>query len=740
MTTRSGTRKEVGMKSVRLFVSLVALSVCALPAFAQVPGAIRTLDGGGSPSRVFSDRDDVFLTVAGSGAPCQSTDFLSDGTYYFQVTDASAQHLLSTDAASARRFKVTGGVLDPNPTPGPLPTLPPPVIQTHTAGPTSACGSGSVSLSPFNDVGAGQAGYLVWITPAAQFVGPTDTPGNDCGAGCFHGFRPEFSRILAFRVEDKRNCQPTFCVSGVKFADTNGNGIRDGGETGIAGVEIRAEGGPGPALTGLTGADGSFQICGLAGGAGYHITERPPLGFSQTGPLNRRISRRLLASDFGYFISVCDADFTGLDFANQLIPNAIGGIKFEDLNANGVRDPGEPSLAGVTISLFPGTPAAPGVSRSAVTDVNGNFLFTNVTPGPYFLVETAPTGFTQTTPASGFITVTSVSGGSSINNVFGNFRGILTGTISGTKFLDTNGNGVRDPGEVGQPNVTFTISGPLGFTPRTVVTGSDGTFTFTGVPFGTYTVTETVPAGFRQTLPAAPGTRPATLNVTTRTVAGLVFGNQALVTPASISGSKFIDVNGNGVLDAGEPGGAGVTIRLSGPGGTGTGVQTTTAADGSFTFSGVAPGTYLVSEVVPVGFTQTAPGGAGVISVTVAGGEARTGVLFGNQVTGPGNAGSVSGTKILDLNSNGVVDGIDRPLEGIVFVLTAADGTSRQTTSRADGAFRFDGVAPGTYVLSEILPANFLQTFPGSPAAAQTYTVTVTSGQNAGGFLFLNKC
>ena len=95
---------------------------------------------------------------------------------------------------------------------------------------------------------------------------------------------------------------------------------------------------------------------------------------------------------------------------------------------------------------------------------------------------------------------------------------------------------------------------------------------------------------------------------------------------------------------------------------------------------------------------------------------------------------------MLDLNQNGIVDGIDRPLEGITFVLTAPDGTTRQTVSGADGIFRFDNVPPGSYVLSEILPANFFQTFPGTPAAPRTYNVTVQSGQNAAGFLFLNKC
>ena len=61
-------------------------------------------------------------------------------------------------------------------------------------------------------------------------------------------------------------------------------------------------------------------------------------------------------------------------------------------------------MAGVSINLLPGTPANPGPSRTVVTDASGNFLFTNATPGPFFLVEAVPAGFTQTTPSSGVIT------------------------------------------------------------------------------------------------------------------------------------------------------------------------------------------------------------------------------------------------------------------------------------------------------------------------------------------------
>ena len=735
------------MNRVRFPVAAISLTLCALGALAQdtgttqvadtattlllVPGIVTTVNASSAAVSVFSDKEDVFFTAGPTTSPCAFTQFVPDGRYYFQVTDLSGTRLLSSDPLTERVVTVRNGVLAAyNGT-------------THATQAQGPCGALAVGVAPFRDAGNLVASYLLWLTPAARLEGDPTQIDPVCGSGCFHGFRPEFSLTTSFRVEDKRFCEDTFCVSGVKFEDRNGNGVRDSGEPGLPGVEIRASDVDDTSrapLRGLTGPDGTFQVCGLERATDFRIIETVPFGYQQTAPLDRRVSRRLIALDRGYFVEGCDDNFSGLAFGNQLIPNAIGGIKFEDLNANGVRDPGEPGLAGFTITLTPATPGAPPL-QTAVTDANGNFLFTNVPPGNYVLSETQRQGFSLTLPALNSIPVTLASGGSSIDNTFGNFRGVLTGTITGTKFLDVNGNGVQDAGEPGLAGVTITrtasINDPTGAN-LSVVTDAAGNFTFANVPFGNFTLTETVPTGFVQTAPPPPGTISATINFAQRSSAGNLFGNRALT--AMVSGVKFNDANGNGTRDAGEEGMAGVTIRLTDSANV---VRTTTTdGSGSFSFTGLTPGTYVVSEVVPAGFAQTAPPAPGTFTVTLTTGQAVGNLVFGNRaVTAPTNTASISGRKILDLNGNGILDGNDRGFEGIVFELHDTSGNLvATTTSDASGNFTFMNLAPGTYVLSEILPTNFFQTFPGTQGAPGTYTITLTEGQAATGFLFLNKC
>ena len=104
-------------------------------------------------------------------------------------------------------------------------------------------------------------------------------------------------------------------------------------------------------------------------------------------------------------------------------------------------------------------------------------------------------------------------------------------------------------------------------------------------------------------------------------VANVDFGNYGYVqNDGEIHGRKWNDTNANGVMDAGEPGLAGVTIYLDldNNGLLDAGEPfTVTAADdpatpadetGTYAFTGLTAGIYVVREVLPAGSVQTSPG------------------------------------------------------------------------------------------------------------------------------------
>ena len=103
------------------------------------------------------------------------------------------------------------------------------------------------------------------------------------------------------------------------------------------------------------------------------------------------------------------------------------------------------------------------------------------------------------------------------------------------------------------------------------------------------------------------------VNPTTRPTVN--FGSYLTTSPASIVGSVFNDVNGDGVQDSGEPGLGGVVVYID-VNNTGSLVSsdpsTVTSATGQYSFNGLAAGTYIVREVAPSGTVQTDPSTATV--------------------------------------------------------------------------------------------------------------------------------
>ncbi|CAN7345707.1 beta strand repeat-containing protein [Rhizobium sp. LjRoot254] len=77
------------------------------------------------------------------------------------------------------------------------------------------------------------------------------------------------------------------------------------------------------------------------------------------------------------------------------------------------------------------------------------------------------------------------------------------GSLTGTKFEDLDGDGIKDAGEPGMGGVTIFIDtdkdGVRDAGERSTVTDANGNYTFFGVPLGTYQIDEEVPAGSTQT-------------------------------------------------------------------------------------------------------------------------------------------------------------------------------------------------------------------------------------------------
>ncbi|MFL5341532.1 MAG: SdrD B-like domain-containing protein [Gemmataceae bacterium] len=440
----------------------------------------------------------------------------------------------------------------------------------------------------------------------------------------------------------------------------------------------------------------------------------------------------------------------GVDFDFGEVYSELSGCVFLDLNANGKLEPnlGETGLPGVTVTLTGADDNGANVSLIATTDAQGNFDFVSLRPGTYQLSETQPAGLTSTINTAGDVGGT-VSGDvishivldgctTAGNYCFGENRP-APGSISGHVFLDCNNNGEFEPSNpamMEEPiaGALVTISGILangqdaGVAAAT--TDANGFYEFANLAPGTYTVSE--PG--QPTFTLADGTvvnvlegktHVGSLNGsgTTDLVTGIPITASAAGTDydfgevySQLTGVVYNDLNRSGVQDTGEPGLPGVTVTLQGTNDVGAvSIQTTTDAQGRFSFLGLRPGSYQVVETQPAGFVSTAniAGNAGgtvngdtIINVPLNGCTVANGYFFGENKQ---SSGSVSGHVFEDCDNNGVFEpaapASEEPISGATVVLAGTETTgvvvSATTTTDANGFYIFNNLNPGTYHLTE---------------------------------------
>jgi hypothetical protein len=243
------------------------------PVTGPVTGAIFTTlaDGSAVNQNHFDSKCAVYLDGGpGPNAPAGAAG-LPDGDYYFQVTDPSGKQLLSTDAVSNRRFKVTDGVI---------------VAYTGTGGPIHPIGIdrdhpelGAITIrlanascpSDYLDSGNSGGAYKVWATPVGEFAGDPANVDNECGNGCFHGFLPAKSKTDNFKA---KTGTATFCLTVWKEVADDHWVYSPGQHWPI--LVTDPLGVTNPYFTDETG---QAKVCGLTEGA-YRVEEGEAAGFA----------------------------------------------------------------------------------------------------------------------------------------------------------------------------------------------------------------------------------------------------------------------------------------------------------------------------------------------------------------------------------------------------------------------------------------------------------------------------
>ena len=494
-------------------------------------------------------------------------------------------------------------------------------------------------------------------------------------------------------------------ISGTIYRDDNRSNSHNGGEAGYPAQTVQLLDKDGQVIaTTTTDANGNYSFDNLPDGT-YSVkvvkdgaltdleqTEDPdgtkdsasePIVLNEDNPTKKNVN-------FGY------------------VPDYfIKGTIYRDGNRSGALDTDEKLYEGVTVNLVD---ADGTVVATTTTDADGTYSFDKLPAGTYSVtvVQDGPiagleqTGDPDATKDNASEPITLNNDNPSTTDV--NFGYIADNSLSGTVYRDDSRNGDQDGTEPGYSGVTVQLLDASGNVVATTTTDANGTYSFSKLPDGTYSVKVVKDGELADTEqtedPDATkdnASEPVTLGEDNPTKDHIDFG---YVPDYSIHGLVYRDGDRNETHGAGEKGYANQTVELRDKDGKVV-ATTTTDANGAYSFSKLPAGDYTVKVVKDGALTDldqtedpdsTKDSASGVISLSNDH-RTETDVNFGYIANN-----SINGTIYRDGDRDGRKGDTEGRYSGVtVQLLDASGNVVATTTTDKDGKYSFEHLPDGTY-------------------------------------------
>jgi len=384
----------------------------------------------------------------------------------------------------------------------------------------------------------------------------------------------------------------TATIGDYVWIDTDEDGIQDGGEVGYNGATVNLYLSDDTFIrTTTTNAIGFYEFDNIVPGD-YYVEFVLPLGYNfspqdATSDALDSDANTSTGKTATTTLSPAEDDPTWDAGIYESAPTlaSIGDYVWEDTDEDGIQDIGESGLATVTVNLYTsgGTP-----SGTTTTNGSGNYSFTNLTPGDYYVEFVLLNNYlfspqdattddldSDANTSTGITATTTLSAGENDPTWdAGMYEDIIPANIGNLVWFDENNNGIQDGGEDGLINVTVNLRYSGGSLAGSTSTDANGYYSFMNIDPGNYYVEFILLSGFSFSPQDAGGdavdsdanTSTGQTIITTLVEDETDFtwdaGMYAPVQPASIGDYVWVDTDQDGVQDGGEVGKSNVTVNL----------------------------------------------------------------------------------------------------------------------------------------------------------------------------------